>query len=153
MPSVKKAVGTNFSYSSSVNRAYGEAPLLCHVSSTKSSLRITPPHFSHFSVIRSTQGLCNSKLSGIGSWAFSMSSFLLAIKRLFAHFSQVHIGKGVPQMRSRLMHHGLPSFRNPRKRFLGSSKKYSIFSAASSTLLLILSVRKKYSFLANQTSL
>ena len=147
MASIKKDVGTNFSYSSSVNRACREAPLLCHVSRTKSSLRMAPPHFSHFNVILSTHGLCNSKFSGIGSWAFSMSSFLLAIKRLFVHFSHVQIGRGVPQMRSRLIHHGLPSFRNPRKRFLGSSKKYSIFSAASSTLLLILSVRKKYSFL------
>src|SRR5665647_441005 len=98
MPSVKKDVGTNFSYSSSVKRAYGEAPLLCHVSSTKSSLRMTPPHFSHFNVILSTHGLCNSKFSGIGSWAFSMSSFLLAIKRLFVHFSQDHMGRGVPQI-------------------------------------------------------
>ena len=68
-------------------------------------------------------------------------------------FRRSKLASGVPQMRSRLMHHGLPSFRKPRKRFLGSSKKYSTFSAASSTLLFSLSVRKKYSFLASQTSL
>ena len=37
IPSVKKSVGTYFSSSSSVNRACGEAPLLCQVSKTKSS--------------------------------------------------------------------------------------------------------------------
>ena len=34
MPSVRKSMGTNFSTSSSLNLACGEAPLLCHVSKT-----------------------------------------------------------------------------------------------------------------------
>ena len=53
--------------------------------------------------------------------AFS-GSFLLATRRLLLHLEQVHMGKGVPQTRSRLMHHGLPSFRKARNRFFGSSK-------------------------------
>src|SRR3990170_4845207 len=114
---------------------------------------MTPPHLGQMNVTRSTHGLCNSKFSGISCKAFSRSSFLLPTAFFSPHLSHVQIGRGVPQIRSREMHHGLPSFRKAMKRFFGSSKKYSILSAASSTLLFILSVRRKYSFLASQTSL
>src|SRR4030042_4530330 len=114
---------------------------------------MTPPHCAQRKVIRSTHGLCNSKLSGIFSKAFSTSSALLPTAFFCLQLWHVQIGSGVPQMRSREMHHGLPSLRKETKRFLGSSKKYSIFPAASSTLLFILSVLRKYSFLASQTSL
>src|SRR3989304_6602287 len=112
-----------------------------------------PPHFSHLRVRRSTHGLCSSKSAGTFSNASLTSSVLLATRRFCPQFWQVHTGRGVPHTRSRLMHQGLPSSRKAVKRFLGSLKKYSTFSAASSTLRFILSVRRKYSFLASQTSL
>src|SRR5271157_792550 len=121
MASVRKSTGTYSLNCFSVNLAKKDAPLLCHVSSTKSSLRIFPPHFWHCKNIWSTHGLCSSKCSFGFSKALSRSSFLLVTASFAPHFSHFHMGSGAPQTLSLETHQGLPSFKKAINRFLGLS--------------------------------
>ena len=121
-----------FAYSSSVSDEYGAEPLLCHVSSTYSSLFVfVLLQCLHFMITLSIHGRCNSKFGPSGNFAAeSMISFLVKNQFCFLHSLHIQTGKGHHQILSLDIHHGCLSLIIPKNLFFGASKKYSTLSAA-----------------------
>ena len=101
----------------------GAEPLLCHVSSTNGSLRASEPHLGHLRTILSIQGRWSSKSFPSGSetaWSMMLS------REKAGTFSlqevQTHMGRGVPQIRSREMHQGGDCLMNSMNLLRGWSK-------------------------------